>query len=137
MKRKTFNLLNEIKKGLNHKDIIVAGPKSTSIKKVILPLLKHQNYLMGFHEVLINKKNVNIIHTQIYLKFLDGFLGIRYFKIFSRPGRLFFINLKTITILLRRVSYGNFFLTSSKHGILSFHEALNVKTGGALLYWLI
>ncbi len=128
MKLSTINLLNNIKKGIQHKRKF-AIVENTKTNLEIIICLQKLGYIKTFK---LLEENLNILVT---LDFTNSGTVIYNLISFLAGSRTIKISYRTLFFLKQQVKGGTYILSTSK-GILSDIEALKNKTGGILICWI-
>jgi len=87
----------------------------------VLAVLRHCGFIYGFY------KNQSHTKTCVYLRYISGQPAIDNFKLYSRPGRRFFVS-KSNAGIRRKLSPWAIFLYSSPSGINAGYGLLDSRT---------
>lgn len=120
-----IDLIIRIRNGYMAKKVIIESPHS-KFKEEILKKLKSLNLIKNFKVSTDKVKKI-----EIELLYIDGQPAISSVKIFSSPGRRWYINAKSLRSLRGGFSWA---ILSTPKGILTNLEAKKENVGGELLF---
>lgn len=120
-----IDLLIRIKNGYMSSNEVVTAQHS-KFKEEILKVLKKLKFIEDYS---VEKKGK--LTLKVNLAYEDGIASMTNLKIYSKPGRKFYI--KSTEIKYDKLSITNKVLTTSK-GIMTDKEAKKNKLGGELLF---
>lgn len=119
------DLIVRIKNGYMAKNTFVQAPHS-KMKEAILVKLKYFKYIKDYTVTGEIKKSINV-----ELLYNNGVPAITNIKLFSKPGRKWYVSHSEIGSVLGGM--GKAVISTSK-GIMSGAEAKKAKLGGELLF---
>ncbi|MDH7476448.1 MAG: 30S ribosomal protein S8 [Microgenomates group bacterium] len=125
MDNSIIDLIIRIKNGYLAKKEIIISPYS-KIREAVLKKLQELNFIKNFQI-----KGEKIKKIEIELLYKEGAPALTDVKIFSKPGRRWYVSVKHLKPVLNGLGYS--ILTSPK-GIITEKEAKKLKTGGELLF---
>lgn len=124
MNNTVIDLIIRIKNGyLSRKETIYVLFSKTN--EEVLKKLKTLGFIKSF-----KKEERNIIVELLYKEKMPSFTDV---KIFSKPGRRYYVSYKELKSVLGGLGYS---LLSTSKGIMTNKEARKQKTGGELLFEL-
>lgn len=125
MENSIIDLIIRIKNGYLASKEKIVSPYS-KFKEEILKKLKELNFIKSYQ---LDKNNFNQI--TIELLYYDNQPAMKDVKIFSKPGRRYYISYKDLKPVMSGYGYS---IISSPKGIISNIEAKTKKLGGELLF---
>lgn len=124
MNNTVIDLIIRVKNGyLSRKETIHVLFSKTN--EEVLKKLKTLGFIKSF-----KKEERNIIVELLYREKMPSFTDV---KIFSKPGRRYYVSYKELKSVLGGLGYS---LLSTSKGIMTNKEARKQKTGGELLFEL-
>lgn len=124
MNNGVIDLIIRIKNGYQARRDTITTPTS-KFKKEVLDKLQDLGYIESYEQV------DTIQYTTIHLKYDQGIPALTGVKLYSKPGRRWYVASKDLKPVLSGI--GNSLLSTSK-GILTNREARKMQIGGELLF---
>lgn len=124
MNNGVIDLIIRIKNGYQARRDTITTPTS-KFKKEVLKKLQELGYIDSFEQV------GTINYTTIHLKYDQGSPALTGVKLYSKPGRRWYIAAKDMKPVLSGI--GNSLVSTSK-GVLTNREARSAQVGGELLF---
>lgn len=125
MENSFIDLIIRIKNGYLAKKEQVMSPYS-KFKEIILKKLKELKFIEDYKIIGEAKKEIKIM-----LLYKDNLPVLTDVKIFSKPGRRYYVSYKELKPVLGGFGYS---ILSTPKGILTDKEAKKLKVGGELLF---
>lgn len=119
------DLIIRVKNGYMAKRESVEAPYS-KLREALLKKLKDLKYISNYQVEEDDKKKL-----VIELSYKEGMPAITDVKIFSTPGRRWYVTSKQLKSVLGGMGYS---ILSTSHGLMTNVEAKNKKVGGELLF---
>eukprot|EP01116_Phalansterium_solitarium_P016042 TRINITY_DN362_c0_g1_i1.p1 TRINITY_DN362_c0_g1~~TRINITY_DN362_c0_g1_i1.p1 ORF type:complete len:131 (+),score=58.73 TRINITY_DN362_c0_g1_i1:181-573(+) len=95
----------------------------------VLSLMRRSGYIVGFStETLARKKQI-----EVFLRYHEGRAVIRGSEIISKPGRQVYMKYNSI---MKKFNPQDFVVISSPHGWISLAEAMQLRSGGEVMFQL-
>ncbi len=113
---------------VRHKLVLVSN---TKITRGIANILKNEGYIKNFEKIIYIKKTSLLL----YLKYKGSFYKpvITMIKMVSRPGLRVYVGQKNIPNILGNLGIA---ILSTSKGIMSNHQAKNLRIGGEVLCYI-
>lgn len=120
-------VINHLNIATSHKKIYI-DIIYTKKNLFFLSFLKKNSLLHNFH---LLSKNGNVF-LRLYPFYFKNLSIMKSFKIVSSPSRKFYVSLKSLLVIKKRIG-SSIYLISTPKGILNIDQAINLKSGGFLL----
>lgn len=125
MDNSVIDLIISIKNGYMAKKESIES-SFTRFKQETLKRLKDLGYVQDYSIIEARVKKV-----RIKLLYKDGVAALTDVKIFSKPGRRYYVSYKDLKLVLGGLGFS---LISTPYGVLTNYEARKRKVGGELLF---
>lgn len=125
MENSFIDLIIRLKNGYLAENEKVDLPHS-KFKEAVVKKLKELGYISDY---LVDEEKVKKI--VIDLKYKNKVPAMTDVKIYSKPGRRYYVSFKDLRPILNNFGYS---ILSTSHGILTNKEAKKLKVGGELLF---